>query len=473
KTSLAFDTLYAEGQRRYVESLSPYARQFVGQVPKPVFEKIEGLSPAVAIEQRATGSTPRSTVGTLTEMYDYFRVLAARLGVMHCPRCSTPVGAQSVDKTVERLLEHAPGTRLLLLAPVELRVGQSPEALFAGLRAAGYARVRIDGSTQQLADNPKLDRKRKNKIEIVVDRVAANPAERSRLAQSVEAAFDAGSGTMLVARAVDGVEEPDWPVEVHSRRLACASCGRGFKPLEPRQFSFNSPLGWCATCDGLGTRTGIEHKSLVRDASLSLGEGALDLWPSLDRPDCGGVSRAMLEGLCAATGLPIDVPLAELSGLQQRVLFEGTGEKWIAVKRPRGDADSIPRLAPGATMAKPASINAPGASRGIASRDDVWFSFQFKGLEAACEEAARLVTGLRGKVDAVMGEVPCSDCGGSRLADVASAVTLWGRSLDVWCRMPLGRLKLALAAVSLSSSEQKIAGELMRELNARGAVLVE
>ncbi|MFM9195199.1 MAG: excinuclease ABC subunit A, partial [Planctomycetia bacterium] len=276
KTSLAFDTLYAEGQRRYVESLSPYARQFVGQVPKPVFEKIEGLSPAVAIEQRATGSTPRSTVGTLTEMYDYFRVLAARLGVMHCPDCGTPVGAQSVDKTVERLLEHAPGTRLLLLAPVELRVGQSPEALFAGLRAAGYARVRIDGSTQQLADNPKLDRKRKNKIEIVVDRVAANPAERSRLAQSVEAAFDAGAGTMLVARAVEGVEEPDWPVEVHSRRLACASCGRGFKPLEPRQFSFNSPLGWCATCDGLGTRTGIEHKSLVRDASLSLGEGALD-----------------------------------------------------------------------------------------------------------------------------------------------------------------------------------------------------
>jgi excinuclease ABC subunit A len=446
KTSLAFDTLYAEGQRRYVESLSPYARQFVGQVPKPVFEKIEGLSPAVAIEQRATGSTPRSTVGTLTEMYDYFRVLAARLGVMHCPECSTPVGAQSIDKTVERLLEHEPGTRLLLLAPVELRVGQSPEAFFAGLRAAGYARVRIDGSTQQLDAKPTLDRKRKNRIEIVVDRVTASPTERSRLAQSVEAAFDAGAGTMLVARAVEGVEEADWPVEVHSRKLACASCGRGFKPLEPRQFSFNSPLGWCATCDGLGTRTGIEHKSLIRDPSLSLGAGALDLWPSLDRADCGQLSRAMLEGLCAATNLPIDIPLAELSGLQQRVLFEGTGEKWIEVKRPRGTArtDKSP-----------------------------WFSFQFKGLEAACEEAARMVTGLRGKVDAVMGEVPCSECGGSRLADVASAVTLWGRSLDVWCRMPLGRLQQALAAVSLTASEKKIAGDLLRELNARVAFLVD
>jgi excinuclease ABC subunit A len=455
KTSLAFDTLYAEGQRRYVESLSPYARQFVGQVPKPVFEKIEGLSPAVAIEQRATGSTPRSTVGTLTEMYDYFRVLAARLGVMHCPECHTPVGAQSVDKTVERLLEHEPGMRLLLLAPVELRVGQSPEAFFAGLLAAGYARVRIDGTTHQLTEKPTLDRKRKNKLEIVVDRVSANPAERSRLAQSVEAAFDAGAGTMLVARAVDGVEEADWPVEVHSRRLACASCGRGFKPLEPRQFSFNSPLGWCATCDGLGTRTGIEHKSLIRDPSLSLGEGALDLWPSLDRADSGQVSRAMMEGLCAATGLPIDVPLAELSGLQQRVLFEGTGEKWIDVKRPAATAAKSSRSKQGT------------------SSPDVWFSFQFKGLEAACEEAARMVAGLRGKVDAVMGEVPCSECGGSRLADVACAVTLWGRTLDVWCRMPLGRLQLALAAVALSADEKKIAGDLLRELNARVAFLVD
>ena len=460
KTSLAFDTLYAEGQRRYVESLSPYARQFVGQVPKPVFEKIEGLSPAVAIEQRATGSTPRSTVGTLTEMYDYFRVLAARLGVMHCPECSTPVGAQSIDKTVERLLEHDPGTRLLLLAPVELRVGQSPEAFFAGLRAAGYARVRIDGKTQQLDDKPALDRKRKNKIEIVVDRVTAAPTERSRLAQSVETAFDAGAGTMLVARAVEGVDEADWPVEVHSRRLACASCGRGFKPLEPRQFSFNSPLGWCATCDGLGTRTGIEHKSLIRDPSLSLGAGALDLWPSLDRADCGAVSRAMLEGLCAATGLPIDVPLAELSGLQQRVLFEGTGEKWIEVKRPAGSHKSPP------------SHTSPQRKQGSAPAD-VWFSYQFKGLEAACEDAARMVTGLRGKVDAVMGEVPCSECGGSRLADVASAVTLWGRSLDVWCRMPLARLQQALAAVSLSDAEKKIAGDLLRELNARVAFLVD
>jgi excinuclease ABC subunit A len=457
KTSLAFDTLYAEGQRRYVESLSPYARQFVGQVPKPVFEKIEGLSPAVAIEQRATGSTPRSTVGTLTEMYDYFRVLAARLGVMHCPGCSTPVGAQSVDKTVERLLEHEPGTRLLLLAPVELRVGQSPEAFFAGLRAAGYSRVRVDGSTQQLADKPTLDRKRKNRIEIVVDRVTAAASERSRLAQSVETAFDAGGGTMLVARAVDGVEEADWPVEVHSRRLACASCGRGFKPLEPRQFSFNSPLGWCATCDGLGTRTGIEHKSLIRDPSLSLGEGAIDLWPSLERADAGQVSRAMLEGLCAATGLPIDIPLVELSGLQQRVLFEGTGEKWIDVRRPV--ASDPP---------KKTRSGRDGMHGG-----NVWFSFQFKGLEAACEEAARLVTGLRGKVDAVMGEVPCSECGGSRLADVASAVTLWGRSLDVWCRMPLARLQQALAAVSLSESEKKIAGDLLRELNARVAFLVD
>ena len=430
KTSLAFDTLYAEGQRRYVESLSPYARQFVGQVPKPVFERIEGLSPAVAIEQRNTGSTPRSTVGTLTEMYDAFRVLAARLGVMHCPDCSTPVGSQSIDETVARLLAFPADTRLLLLAPTELKVGQTSEAFFAGLRAAGYVRVRIDGVTTHLDDKPSLDRKRKSRIEIVIDRVMANPAERSRLAQSVEAAFTAGGGTMLVARAVEGADEPDWPVDVLSRSLACPSCGRGFKPLEPRQFSFNSPLGWCPTCDGLGTRTGVEHGSLVRDASKSLAEGALDLWPSLAAP----VGREMLEALCKATGLPADMPLADLSGLQQRVLFEGTGEKWIEAKG---------------------------------------FAFQFKGLEAACEEAARLVVGLRGKVDAVMGEVPCSECGGSRLADVASAVTLWGRTLDVWCRMPLGRLQQELATVTISEAEKKIAGDLLRELKSRVNFLVD
>jgi excinuclease ABC subunit A len=448
KTSLAFDTLYAEGQRRYVESLSPYARQFVGQVPKPVFEKIEGLSPAVAIEQRATGSTPRSTVGTLTEMYDHFRVLAARLGRMHCPECRTPVGAQSVDQTVERILAHPIGTKLLLLAPVELRVGQTPEALFASLRAAGHVRVRIDGRTVRLDEKPALDRKRKSRIEIVIDRVSADPASRSRLAQSVEAAFAAGGGTMLVARCVDGhdgkpLDEPDWPVEVLSRRLACPECGRGFKPLEPRQFSFNSPIGWCPSCDGLGTRTGIDRGALVRDASRSLAEGALDLWPTIDGP-AGRMGRAMLEALAAATGLPLDVPLADLSGLQQRVLFEGTGDRWIEAKRPKGVPGSGP-----------------------------WFAFQFKGLEEACEEAARLVTALRPKVDAVMDEVPCSECGGSRLADVASAVTLWDRTLDVWGRMPLGRLAQELAAVRLDDTERKIAGDLLRELTARVTFLVD
>jgi excinuclease ABC subunit A len=444
KTSLAFDTLYAEGQRRYVESLSPYARQFVGQVPKPVFERIEGLAPAVAIEQRGGGGTPRSTVGTLTEMYDHFRVLAARLGVMHCPDCSTPVGSQSVDQVVDRLLAHPADTRLLLLAPVELRVGQTPEALFAQLQAAGHVRIRIDGRTHRLDEKPALDRKRKSRLEIVIDRVTASADERSRLAQSIEAAFDAGGGTMLVARAVDGAEEPDWPVEVHSRRLACPSCGRGFKPLEPRQFSFNSPLGWCPSCDGLGTRTGVDRKALVRDDSRSLADGALDLWPSLAGPAAKSLGRPMLEALCKATGLPSDVPLADLSGLQQRVLFEGTGEKWIEVPRPAGVAGKGP-----------------------------WFAFQFKGLEAACEEAARLVVALRSKVDAVMDEVPCSECGGSRLADVASAVTLWGRTLDVWCRMPLGRLKQELAAVSLGLEDRKIAGDLLRELTARVSFLVD
>ena len=432
KTSLAFDTLYAEGQRRYVESLSPYARQFVGQVPKPIFERIDGLSPAVAIEQRSTGSTPRSTVGTLTEMYDYFRVLAARLGVMHCPECGVATAAQSVDAVVERMLSDTPGARLLLLAPVELKVGQTAESFFAGLRAAGYVRVRIDGVTSQLDEKPTLDRKQKSRIEIVIDRVAANPESRSRLASSVEAAFDAGGGTMIVAEAVADREEPDWPVTVHSRRLACPSCGRGFRPLEPRQFSFNSPLGWCPSCDGLGTRTGIEHQALIADPQATLRDGALDLWPDLASP----VAAAMLEALAGRLGLPLDVPFAELSGLATRPLFEGTGEAWIPV----------PNLG---------------------------FSFQFRGLETACEEAARLVVALRSRVDAVMGEVPCSECGGSRLEEVATAVTLFGRTLDIWCRMPLGRLAEELAAIELSDHERTIADDLLRELRSRVEFLVD
>ncbi|MBL6712771.1 MAG: excinuclease ABC subunit UvrA [Pirellulales bacterium] len=432
KTSLAFDTLYAEGQRRYVESLSPYARQFVGQVPKPVFERIDGLSPAVAIEQRSTGSTPRSTVGTLTEMYDYFRVLAARLGRMHCPECGVPTAAQSVDAVVERILTDTPAARLLLLAPVELKVGQTPESFFAGLRAAGYVRVRIDGVTTQLDEKPTLDRKQKSRIEIVIDRVAATPESRSRLASSVEAAFEAGGGTMIVAEAVKDREEPDWPLTVHSRRLACPSCGRGFRPLEPRQFSFNSPLGWCPSCEGLGTRIGIEHQALIANPQASLREAALDLWPDLDSP----VAAAMLEALASRLGLPLDVPFAELSGLATRPLFEGTGEAWIEVP-------------------------------------SFGFSFQFRGLETACEEAARLVVALRSRVDAVMGGVPCSECGGSRLEEVATAVTLFDRTLDVWCRMPLGRLAEELAAISLPDQQRAIADDLLRELRSRVEFLVD
>ena len=299
--------------------------------------------------------------------------------------------------------------------------------------------------TYRLDENPPLDRKQKSRLELVIDRITSNPEERSRIAQSVEAAFEAGNGTLLVARAVDDghgnpLEEPDWPIDIHSRFLACPECGQGFRPLEPREFSFNSPLGWCEVCDGIGTRTGVEHQSLIRDASLSLLEGALDLWPDLSQP----LSKAMLKALCQTTGLPGDVPLNELSGLQQRVLFEGTGEKWIDVKRPRGTPGRGP-----------------------------WFSFQFKGLEEACEDASRMVAAVRRKVDAVMGEVPCSECGGSRLTAEASAVTLWKRTLDVWCRMPLGRLANELGAITLKDDERSIAGDLLRELTSRARFLDE
>ncbi len=455
KSSLAMDTIYAEGQRRYVESLSAYARQFVAQMQKPAVDSIDGLSPAIAIEQKNLGHTPRSTVGTVTEIYDYLRILMARLGQLHCPECEIPVGTQSADQVVDSVLALPQGTRLYLMAPVEIEVGQQYAALWDQLRATGYHRVRIDGATHALDAVPEIDRRRKHKVEIVVDRVVVKAEARSRIAETIEQCLALGKGVMHLAVASDTVPEPKWDVIVHSQHLACRQCGRSFEPLTPHSFSFNSPLGWCKTCEGLGVQIGANPLALLRDPKLTLADGALELWPKLELP----MSRAMLEALGRGAGIPLDVPFERLSVKHRRQILHGTGEQWFEVLIREGGAPAEPR-------------------RGKAARQEprppkAAFRFQFKGLYPALEETSKLSPSLRVRLEHLVGEVACSTCDGSRLRDDASAVRFRGSSIGELCQLSLGELGQQIDAWKLSAREQKIAGELAREINGRLQFLLD
>jgi excinuclease ABC subunit A len=441
KTSLAMDTIYAEGQRRYVESLSSYARQFVGQMQKPALEHIEGLSPAIAIEQKHMGHTPRSTVGTVTEIYDYFRILYARLGQPYCPDCDLAIGTQTADEIIDKILAEPPGTKAYLLAPVEVHVGEKYEALWDELRMNGYLRVRVDGETHSLDNPPQIDRRRKHAVEVVIDRITIQPDGRSRIAGSVETALALGKGVVSLAIVHDGVPEPRWPVRTHSQHYACDRCGRSFEPLTPHHFSFNSSLGWCESCQGLGTQVGANPAALLRDPRLSLAEGALAIWPNVSQP----VSKAMLASLARHTGIAIDVPFERLPGRQRRLIMHGTGEEWIDVHSDDG-------------RAKPARP---------------LFRFQFKGLYPALEEASRLSPALRARLEHLVGEVDCSTCSGSRLRDDASAVRFRDRTIDEVGRTPLGRLIDDVRNWKLNAREQKIAGDVYREITSRVQFLVD
>ncbi len=451
KSSLAMDTIYAEGQRRYVESLSSYARQFVAQMQKPKVEHIEGLSPAIAIEQKHSGQTPRSTVGTVTEIYDYLRILMARLGVPYCPECQLPVGAQTADQIVDNLLQHPPGTRLYLMAPVEATPGESYEELWAQARSWGYARVRVDGQTYSLDSPPRIDRRSKHSVQIVVDRVVVASDARSRIAGSVETALSLGKGVLHAAVAADGLPEQHWPVEVHSQHFACQRCGRSFEPLLPQHFSFNSPLGWCRACEGLGLQIGTNPVALLRDPKRSLADGAVALWP----PASSGLFQAMLVSFCRATGVPSDVPLEQLSLHHKRLVLHGTGERWFEVPLEAADsADTAGR--------SPAAKQAPYR-----------FKFQYKGMYPALDEASRLSPALRNKLEHLVGEVECTVCGGSRLRDDAAAVRLRGRTIHELCQLPLGRLLAEFRNWQPSHSEQQIAGEVIQQIRNRLQFLVD
>ena len=444
KSSLAMDTIYAEGQRRYVESLSAYARQFVGQMQKPKVEHIEGLSPAVAIEQKHSGHTPRSTVGTVTEIYDYLRIMMSRLGQPHCPACDVPIGSQSCDEIIAKLTKHPAGTKLFVMAPLEIRPGERYETLWDETRASGYIRIRVDGQTYSIDEPPVIDRRRKHDVEVVIDRVTIRPDARSRIADSVENALSLGRGVLRVVYPRDDVPELQWTVETHSQHFVCDRCGRSFEPLSPHNFSFNSALGWCPACEGLGTQTGTNPALLLRDPKLSLAQGAVGMWPAVG----SRLFAAMLKAFSQATGIPANVPFDELSGRHRRVIFQGTGDQWFHVG---------------------------GEGRGTGDEADggFVFRFQYKGLYPALEEASRVSPSFRAKLEHLVDEVECSVCGGSRLRDDAAAVRLHNRTIDELCRTPLGRLFEEFNDWKPLAEERKVAGEVLREIRNRLQFLVD
>ena len=437
KSSFAIDTLYAEGQRRYVESLSSYARQFLAPLQKPKVERITGLSPAISIEQKTTSKSPRSTVGTVTEIYDYLRILYARLGQFYCPSCGIPVGTQTADEIVETLLHEPEGTRVFLMAPVARDEGEEYEPFWDDLRGSGFARVRVDGVSWSLDDPPALNRRESHEIEVVVDRAVLRRSTRSRLADAVEAALDLGRGFLHVARVVDEVEESKWPVRRYSQHRSCERCGRGFEELTPHHFSFNSPIGWCPSCEGLGVQQGADPAALVPDGRLSLRSGAVASWPAIDGQSIFG---RMIEAVAGGSGIDLDLPFDDLEARHRRLILQGGGDDWF-------------------------DVTTTDASPG--------FRVQYKGLFPALEEAGRLSYLYRAKLRGMVGEVSCSTCMGSRLRDDSASARFKGFTIEQVGNWPLKRTLAFFRDLTLSEDERHIAGDLLREIRDRLTFLVD
>jgi excinuclease ABC subunit A len=463
KTSFAVDTVYTEGQRRYVESLSAYARQFLGQLQKPKVDHVYGLSPAIAIEQKAASKSPRSTVGTVTEIYDYMRILWARVGQAYCPRCDVAIGAQSSDEIVDEVMAQPPGTRLALCAPIERGSGESWEALLARCAGQGYVRVRLDGKVHEIAPELRVDPRRRHTVELVVDRVMVRANARGRIADSIEHCLALGQGVMIAAigngdapghqsrdhtnpnRDRKGADRPlahtrgsvAGGVVRFSQHLACNRCGTSYEELTPHRFSFNSRLGWCPSCEGLGVQRGTTADAVLNRPGESLLSGAVAGWQDLDKRP---LLRAMIVALAKAVGLEPDAPCSNLSPEQRQALLFGLGERWIAV-----DNGGI----------------APG------------LRFQWKGFAPAFDEASRISWQYRFKLEDLVNEVECSGCGGGRLSPYPGAARLSGKSIVQVCAMSLIDAAAFFKSLRLNRSQAKVAGELLHEIKSRLRFLLD
>jgi excinuclease ABC subunit A len=454
KSSLAFDTIYAEGQRRYVESLSAYARQFLGQMDKPDVDFIEGLSPAISIDQKSASRNPRSTVGTTTEVYDYLRLLYARIGVAHCPNDGTQVVRQTPQQIVDRIMELPDGTRFQVLAPVVRGRKGTYETLLADLAAQGFTRARVDGEVHETSDKVELARYEQHTIEVVVDRLVRRDGIERRLTDSLETALRLADGVaevQLVPRSgnaaaddgsADAPGDSDLPESLtFSQHLACPTCGLSFDELAPRNFSFNSPYGACETCDGLGTRYEVDPELVVPDPELSLEEGAIAPWAS-------GHQRYFQRLVVAvADELDIDMaaPYAKLSAKQRKSLLYGTGvgKVWVKFKNRYGRERSY-----------------------HANYEGVIPYLQRRHSEAESDSA-------REQVEGYMREVPCPACGGARLKPLALGVTIDGHSIADISGMSIAESAKALAGLTLSERDRMIAERVVKEINARLGFLLD
>jgi len=438
KSSLAFDTIFAEGQRRYVESLSAYARQFLGQMDKPDVDFIEGLSPAVSIDQKSTNRNPRSTVGTITEVYDYFRLLFARAGRPHCPKCGKAVSRQSPQQIVDQILTMPATTKFQVLAPViRERKGEFVD-LFAELVTQGYSRARVDGQTIQLTEPPKLKKQEKHTIEVVIDRLTAKAESKSRLTDSIETALRLGNGLVLL----DFVDAKSPEKEhTYSEHLACHDCNLSFEELEPRSFSFNSPFGACAECSGIGTKLEVDEDLIIPDDSISINEGAIAPWS-------GGQSSEyflrLLEALASELKFSMDNPWKKLSAKAKDAIINGF-EYEVHVKYK----------------------NRYGRVRNYSTGFEGVVPFIHRRHSETDSDYSR------DKYEAYMRETPCPACKGARLKPEVLAVTLGGKSIAEVCALSIDDCAAFLKQVTLNKREAQIAERVMKEVHARLGFLLD
>ena len=430
KSSLAFDTIYAEGQRRYVESLSSYARMFLGQMDKPDVDYIEGLSPAISIDQKTTSKNPRSTVGTVTEIYDYLRLLYARIGIPHCPVCGREIRQQTVDEIVDRLMQLPEGTKLQLLAPiVRGRKGQYVKEL-ENARKAGYARARVDGSLYDLLEPIPLDKNKKHTIEIVVDRLVMRPDITGRMSDSVETATELSGGLLTVD--VIGGEELTF-----SRSYACPEHGISVEELSPRMFSFNNPFGACPQCGGLGIHMAMDPDRIITDPTLSIREGAIQA-SGWNYKTGGTIARMYYDGLAAHYGFSLDTPYKDLPATVQQILLYGTGEEKIRMTYTREY----------------------GSGTHLTTFEGVLNNLQRRYNETTSDSA-------REELETYMSQVVCPTCHGDRLKPESLAVTVGGRNIMQLCRLTVDDLLEFLDSLTLSPREHMIGDRILKEIRER------
>ena len=437
KSSLAFDTIYAEGQRRYMESLSSYARQFLGQMEKPDVESIEGLPPAISIDQKSTNRNPRSTVGTVTEIYDYFRLLYARVGIPHCPKCGREIRKQTVDQMVDQIMTLPERQKIQLLAPVVRGRKGTHVKLLDQARRSGYVRVQIDGNLYELSEEIKLDKNIKHNIEIVVDRLIVKPGIEKRLSDSIETVLDLADG-LLVVDTMDG------KLLNFSQSFSCPDCGISIDEIEPRSFSFNNPFGACPQCLGLGYKMEFDIDLMIPDKKLSINEGAIAVlgWQSCTTQ--GSFSRAILDALAREYEFSLDTPFCEYPKKVQDILIHGTGGRSVKVyyKGQRGEGVY--------------DVAFPGLIRNVEQR------YRETGSEAMKQE-----------YESFMQITPCTTCKGQRLKKESLAVTVADKNIYEVTNMPVQKLQGFLRNLKLSKQQELIGRQILKEIRARVGFLAE